>query len=241
MALATRSSAAWTTCKRFLAHPSALLLIAQLLQIVVYPVAERLPVARAGLDVLGIVVLLLALRLIRRVRGFVWLALALGAVAIGLDIAHLVTAVPALAAWQAGAEALVYFYTARCLIGYILADRRATVDELFAAAATFTLLVWAFTELLMLCQLLQPTAFGELARPGSLHSWNELLFLSFSMFSATGIGSAVPMRALSRAVGDLEMFTGVMYLALVVSRLVGLAVAGNAPGARTDAASRAEP
>lgn len=220
MKIRAMAGARWRSYRAFFAHPSALLLLAQLLEILLYPATRGLTSARAILDVVGVVVLLLALRLIHRVRGVVWLAFALGAVAIGLGIARAVTSVPALAAWQAGAEALVYFYTARCLIGYMLANRRATVDELFAAAATFTLLVWAFTQLLLLCQLLQPDAFGSASEP---RTWSELMFMSFSMFTATGIGNAVPARALSRAVGDLEMFTGVMYLALVVSRLVGLA------------------
>jgi hypothetical protein len=47
------------------------------------------------------------------------------------------------------------------------------------------------------------------------------MFLSFALFTNTGIGTVVPLTAASRAIGDLEMFAGVMYLALVVSRLVG--------------------
>lgn len=123
---------------------------------------------------------------------------------------------------------MLYFYTAYCLIGYMLADRRATIDELYAAAATFTLLVWAFTEVLVLCQLLEPAAFNGTGVPGDLRSWSELMFLSFALFTNTGIGTTVPMSAASRAIGDIEMFAGVMYLALVVSRLVGMAVGGGA-------------
>lgn len=216
----------WRQQARFWGHPSALLLLVQLLQVVLYPAAAGLHAARALLDLAGIAVLLLALRLIHHTRGFVWHAAIVGVIAVALDIAHAVTGTPALQAWQAGAEALLYFYTARCLIGYMLADRRATADELFAAAATFTLLVWAFTQLLVLCQMLQPDAFIGAAAAGGLRSWSELTFLSFALFTSTGIGAVVPMTAASRAIGDIEMFTGVMYLALVVSRLIGLAVGG---------------
>jgi hypothetical protein len=105
----------------------------------------------------------------------------------------------------------------------MLADRRATTDELFAAGAAFTLLVWAFTYVLLLCQAVQPGAFSA-ATATQPRSWSELMFLSFALLSSTGIGDVLPLTAAARAVADIEMFTGVMYLALVVSRLIGLAV-----------------
>ncbi|HEX7324783.1 MAG TPA: two pore domain potassium channel family protein [Rhodanobacteraceae bacterium] len=218
----------WRQQARLYLHPSALLLLVQLLEIVLYPATRDTPAGRALLGIVGAAVLLLALRLIHHTQGLVWHAALLAVAAIVLNIAWAVFGGTSLQAWQAGLEALLYFYTARCLIGYMLADRRATRDELFAAAATFTLLVWAFTELLVLCQLLQPAAFTGAGAPGDPRSWSELIFLSFAMFTNTGIGTTVPMSAASRAIGDIEMFSGVMYLALVVSRLVGLVTATGA-------------
>jgi hypothetical protein len=48
------------------------------------------------------------------------------------------------------------------------------------------------------------------------------MFLSFALLSSTGIGDVIPLRPLARALTSLEMFVGVMYLAAVVSRLIGL-------------------
>jgi hypothetical protein len=42
--------------------------------------------------------------------------------------------------------------------------------------------------------------------------------------SSTGIGDVIPITVHARAVASLEMFVGVMYLALVVSRLIGLTI-----------------
>lgn len=204
-------------------HPSATLLLVQLLEIVLYPATANTAAGRGLLSVIGALVMVMVLRLVRHVRGKVGYVAALAVLAVGFNVAWLVTGDHDLKSWQAGLEALLYFYTARCMIGYILADRRTTTDELFAAAATFTLIVWAFTEVLMLCQLLQPTAFLGAGEAGDPRSWSELMFLSFALFTNTGIGTVVPLTAASRAIGDLEMFSGVMYLALVVSRLVGQA------------------
>jgi hypothetical protein len=131
---------------------------------------------------------------------------------------------PALKPWWAALEALFYFYAAGCLIAYMLADRRATTDEMFAAGATFTLLAWAFTYLFVLCQVLQPGCFAAAVNPADPRSWTELLFLSFALMSSTGIGDVIPITVHARALASLEMFVGVMYIALVVSRLIGLSV-----------------
>ena len=52
----------------------------------------------------------------------------------------------------------------------------------------------------------------------------ELLFLSFSTLSSTGIGDVVPVKPFARGLVMFEMIAGVAYLTVVVSRLVALTV-----------------
>ena len=52
----------------------------------------------------------------------------------------------------------------------------------------------------------------------------ELLFLSFTTLSGVGLGDVLPIRPWARALVMLEEFAGVMYIALVVSRLIGLTI-----------------
>jgi uncharacterized membrane protein len=104
----------------------------------------------------------------------------------------------------------------------MMADRRATTDELFAAAATFTLLAWGFTYLFLLTQALQPGCFAAAVNAGEPRTWTELMYLSFALLSSTGIGDIIPLTAHARALASVEMFVGVLYLATVVSRLIGL-------------------
>ena len=104
----------------------------------------------------------------------------------------------------------------------MLSDHRVSRDELYAVAATFTLLAWAFAHAYSVCQQLWPGSFTAAVDPQAPRTWTELLFLSFTTLSSTGLGDVVPVRAPARALAMLEMFAGVMYMALVVSRLVGL-------------------
>jgi hypothetical protein len=50
----------------------------------------------------------------------------------------------------------------------------------------------------------------------------ELLYLSVAVLSSVGLSDILPVTGLARALVILESFVGVMYIALVVSRVVGL-------------------
>ncbi|MBE7928560.1 ion channel [Pseudomonas saudiphocaensis] len=207
-----------------LRYPSASLLLIQLLGILLYPFLEDLSRGRAIMGVFGIVVLVAALRMVRRSPVTQWIALTLAACILALTIIGEVRNSPALQLSLAALEAAFYFYAAASLIAYMMEDRRATTDELFAVGATFTLLAWAFAYSFVVCQLLIPGSYSAAIEPQAPRSWVELLFLSFSVLSGVGIGDILPLSPMARALVMLEQFAGVMYIALVVSRLIGLTI-----------------
>jgi len=126
-------------------------------------------------------------------------------------------------------EALAYFYAAYGLLRYMFADRYLTKDELFAAGAVFTLIAWGFAFLYSICQLLLPNSFQNPNQPQALQHWLDLLFLSFSLQSATGLSDLIPISPAARVLAMLQMFGGVMYLAVVVSRLIALQYISHQP------------
>lgn len=203
-------------------HPSAVLLLVQLAGMLLYPFAEGMKGGRIAVGVFGIVVLLITIGLVRRTPGPTWISVGLALPAIAL------LALQALVGWEhllwlsAALEAALYFYAAGSLIAYMLEDRRATTDELFAAGATFTLLAWAFAYVFVCLQVLQPGSFSAAVNAEQPRTWTELMFLSFAVLSSTGIGDVIPIRPLARAVCALEMFVGLVYLAGVVARLIGM-------------------
>ena len=207
-------------------YPSAVLLLVQLAGVILYPLMEQAADSRAYFGVFGVVVLGLALRMVHKTPGVTWIALLLASSVVALSIANVVTHDPRLFLITALLEAAFYFYAAGSLIAYMLQDDRATTDELFAAGATFTLLAWAFAYVYLACQLLSPASFIAQAESQPARTWMELLFLSFTCLSGVGLGDIVPLRPMARAFVMLEEFTGVMYIALVVSRLVGLPIRG---------------
>jgi hypothetical protein len=115
-----------------------------------------------------------------------------------------------------------YFYAAGSLIAYMLEDRRVTTDELYAAGATFTLLAWGFTHLYLLVQALAPGSYAAAVHSELPRTWTELNYLSFALLSSTGIGDVIPLTVHARSLASIEMFVGLIYLAAVVARLIGL-------------------
>ncbi|WP_295955190.1 ion channel [Rhodoferax sp.] len=203
-------------------HPSAILLLVQLLGLVLYPFIENTDAGRIGFGAFGIVVLAVTTRMVRSTPGLAWVSVCIALPSIVLLALQALYGMPQLLPWSAGLEAMFYFYAAFSLIRYMLEDQRATTDELFAAGATFTLLAWAFTYLFVLAQALQPGCFAAAVNADQPRTWTELMFLSFALLSSTGIGDVIPITPHARSLASLEMFTGVIYLAAVVSRLIGL-------------------
>lgn len=213
--------------RTILHYPSAVLLLVQLLGVVLYPLMEQAAESRIYFGVFGVMVLGLSLRMVRNTPGVTWIALVLATSVVGLAIANIAKPNQTLFLIMTALEAAFYFYAASCLIAYMLQDDRATTDELFAAGATFTLLAWAFAYVYMVCQLMNPASFIVQTESSLARTWMELLFLSFTCLSGVGLGDIMPLQPMARALVMLEEFTGVMYIALVVSRLIGLTIKEN--------------
>jgi len=206
-------------------HPSAALLCVQILGILLYPLMEDTSAERALFGVVGLLVLGAALYVVKRGPWLTGLALVLALPVVVLSIWLAFNFDPRKLVVMAALEAVFYFYAAGSLIAYMLEDEFATLDELFAAGATFTLLAWAFAYVFVVCQALLPGSFGAHVASGSPRTWMELLFLSFTTLSGVGLGDIVPLLPMARGLIMIEEFSGVMYLALVVSRLIGMSVA----------------
>ena len=204
--------------------PSAILLAAQLAGVLLYPFMESSEVGRALFSVFGILILGLVVLAVRSTPGLTWVGVLLGLPATVLLLVQAATGRDGLLPYSSGLEAVLYLYAAGALIAYMLADHEITRDELFAIGATFTLVAWAFAYLYTVCQSIEPGSFTAAIDPSGQRSWMELLFLSFTTLSSTGLSDVVPVKPFARALVMIEQLAGIAYVAMVVSRLVGLLV-----------------
>ena len=207
-------------------NPSAGLLFVQLVGVVLYPLMESTPRGRALFGAFGLLVLGLALWVVRRSPWLTWLGILLALPVVVLSLITVIAPRPGLFVATAALEAAFYFYAAGSLIAYMLQDWVVMSDELFAAGATFTLLAWAFAYTFVVCQAVVPGSFGSVADGESPRTWTQLLYLSVMVLSSVGLSDIVPAQPMARALVMLESFAGIMYIALVVSRLISLTAVG---------------
>ena len=205
-------------------HPSAFLLAAQLLSLLLYPIMDDTTSGRMLFGAVALVVVPLTVWVVAHSPSVRWVAWMLAIPAVILTIAGIALDQRGLLQLSAVLEAALYFYAAGGLIVYMMNDHEVSADELFAAGATFTLLAWGFAYAFFVCQAWYPDSFIGIEDPGRPRRWLELLSLSFSNLSATGLSDIMPVGSPARVLVMLEQFAGIGYIAIVVSRLIGLTI-----------------
>jgi Ion channel len=203
-------------------QPSAVLLAAQLAAILIYPFLEEGAVGRSIFSVFGIAILGLVVLAVRSSKALTWVSVLLALPATVLLLAQAVTGDDALLPYSSAFEAALYFYAGGALLFYMLEDHEITRDELYAVGATFTLVAWAFAYTYVVCQAVEPDSFTAAVDPRDARTWMELLFLSFTTLTSTGLSDIVPVKPFARSLVMIEQLAGLGYVAMVVSRLVGL-------------------
>jgi hypothetical protein len=221
-------------------QPSAILLVVQLTGVLLYPFIAENAAGRVVFEVFGALVLALAIWAVRDAPTPTWIAIGLAVVASALSVADAVHHSPILLLTSTICHAVFYFWAAVNLMIYMLADAEITTDELFAVGATFTLVAWGFAYIFSLLQQLQPGCFLTSFSSNPIRSWNELLFLSFTNLSSTGISDIAPVTGQARSWVMIEQIAGLGYVALFVSRLVGLTLSRQVARRRAAESPQAE-
>ncbi|WP_316932031.1 potassium channel family protein [Nocardioides marmotae] len=206
-------------------HPSAVLLLVQLVAVLGYPFLQGSAVGRAFIGVVQIAVVTIAVWAVRRTPALSWSAALIGGPAVVFTVLE---ALSPDTDWIVLVSALLhapfYFYVSYAMIRYLFHDDRVTTDELYATGAAFTVVAWGFAYLYAAAQVILGGGFIGTDSADD-RSWFELLYLSFSVLTSVGLSDVVPVEPHARSLVMVEMVVGVLYVALVVSRLVGLIVA----------------
>ena len=213
------------TIKKMAKYPSAWLLLVQVLSLIIHPMLEVTKFHQAIFSCFNVAALALAVWVVNRSPAFNWAAWMLALPAVVLTITYVTTENAQYLLWAQAFESAMYFYTAVGLVMYMFNDNVLTRDELFAAANTFTVLAWGFALAYSVCQQLYPGSITGTLNPDQPRSWVELIFLSFSILSSTGYGDISLIHPIAKVIGTFQMFVGLMYMALIVSRLVSLTAA----------------
>jgi hypothetical protein len=205
--------------------PNAWLLFALLLQVLSYPFLEDYPGGRAAIAVFDLAILVLALRASQASGHETWLGYVLVVPAMVLHAAGALGEEGSFVySTSLVAQALFHAFVVACLLRYMLRDEIMTRDELFAAAGLYVLMAFVFAYLYALIEHLLPRAFviNPANNPDGVIRWWDLLYFSFTCLTSVGFGEITPANDHARSLVMIQQMVGVLYFALVVSRLVTL-------------------
>ena len=157
--------------------------------------------------------------------------------AIGAAVAALVVGYGQLVIGDRGplllASRLVFFSVIGvALLARVFRPGRVTVHRLLGAVSVYVLLAVDWGTAFQLLLVLRPEAILGGSGPASL---DEAMWLSFVTITTTGYGDILPASAFARSLAALEAIVGVLYPAILISRLVSLVqgpppAGGGAPG-----------
>ena len=155
-----------------------------------------------------------------------WVLMSMALVTLAVDLASFVVAVPEV--WVEGTGVLSLLLFLVVVLGQTLREGPVTFHRIQGAIAAYLLLgvIWAYAYSLL--AHLSPGAFsGAVNTADGVRGW---LYFSFVTLTTVGFGDVLPVHPVARSLAMLEAVIGSLYLAILVARLVGLAVTPPARG-----------
>lgn len=105
---------------------------------------------------------------------------------------------------------------------FLVIAQTITRDVLYAAVALYLLLGAIFVPVYGLLDFLIPNSFRDGTFPDAPVQWQQFIYFSYTTLTSSGYGDILPVSWWARSLANLEMITGVLFITIVMSRLVGL-------------------
>jgi hypothetical protein len=147
-------------------------------------------------------------------------ALLLAGAIILLGLLHYTVQIQVLDQLQLGLSAIFLVQMLFMIWIHIVKENEVTTDLIMAAACAYILLglVWAYAYYLL--ESFHPNSFKGSVKLGD-DIW-DFYYYSFVTLTTMGYGDILGITKSARALSILEAITGQLYLAIMISRLVGL-------------------
>lgn len=117
-----------------------------------------------------------------------------------------------------GAIAIAFYvYTIVVLLKSVLTIERVTTDTVYGAISVYLLLGIMWGTVYVFAQGIWPGSF--VSQFGESLGWSDFLYFSFSTLTTLGFGDIIPVGSHARSIVITEVMTGIMYLAVFISRL----------------------
>ncbi len=95
-------------------------------------------------------------------------------------------------------------------------------DVLYAAISFYLLLGAVFVPIYGLVDYWIPGSFQDINFPTAQPQWQQFVYYSYTTLTSSGYGDILPISWWARSLANLEMVVGMLFIAIVMSRLVAL-------------------
>jgi hypothetical protein len=148
----------------------------------------------------------------------------LAAIAFGLHVTWIATSNRSVEAIMMAAFAAFCFYTAVVILRHVLSFGPLYADRVHAALSVYILLAFGWAGAYAMLEILTP---GSFAMPGAAKDEGgallaDMMHFSIASLTSTGYGDITAVAPFARSLSQLEQLTGVFYIAVLISRLIGL-------------------
>jgi hypothetical protein len=146
--------------------------------------------------------------------------LALAVITLALGTASFILANAVLSLIWFGVVFLFQVAITYVLLRFIFRTERVNRDVLYAGITAYLLIAYSFIPLYNLIESFAPGSF--VTSTGAELIWQRFLYYSMATITTVGYGDIVPVSAWAQALAGMEAAIGVLYVAILMGRLVGL-------------------
>jgi hypothetical protein len=205
----------------------SVLLVALLLYVGLHPLVLGGTAARIAGVVIVVVILVAGTMAASRSRHLRAIGIVLAAATFCFQLAWLMTGNRSVEAAMMASFAIFCFYTAGVILRHVLSFGPLYADRVHAALSVYILLAFGWAGAYAMIEILSPGAFSIPRAAGAPHDEGapllaDMMHLSIATLTSTGFGDITPLAPFARSFSQLEQLTGVFYIAVLISRLIGL-------------------
>src|SRR5208337_2505158 len=155
-------------------------------------------------------------------KGYAVLAAPIGALELVFSYMA-VTNHSAFFAFAASALFSVFFcVTLVSVLKYVMRGRKVTRDKIFGAICVYLLIGFSWALFYRMVSLLNPAAFSGSRTTDMGINHFDFVYYSFETLCTLGLGDIHPVSSFARALTIVQALTGVLYVAVLISRLVSM-------------------
>lgn len=126
---------------------------------------------------------------------------------------------------QALLHTILYAYAIFMILSVLMPQKRADIETIYGTISVYILIGLCWANVYQIVDFFNPGSFAFsnalVTRP---FDWSDYLYYSFVTLTTLGYGDIVPLAPQARSCATIEAIFGVIFIAVMVSKTIGLYV-----------------